>query len=307
MAAELALAADSGVVESSAEPSGFVMQACERAKALLTEALERGEIEQIAELMSQARAVEVYTAQKRLGKDAELAAAEVVRRAERGLALAVRRGQENGRVKKRGDGGWGARNLDGNGDTTKTSPEEFVGRGGTRAGTYAMADGVPDGDFEGALGEAKAEGNLSRANVVRKIRQRRGAASSASGTAVPDPADRSPEAAERRRDLIAEMAGRGMTSRQIAGRVGIAGQRVRHVARDHGITIGADALVGRTRRLDSNRIVRETVHALEGMVLAIELADAAGLDPAEAPGWAASMTRSLRVLSKFVRQMKETT
>lgn len=309
MAAELALPADPAAVEQACDRAGFVMQACERAKALLTEALERGEIEQIAELMSQARAVEVYTAQKKLGQDAELAAAEVVRRAERGLALAVRRGQENGQVKKRGDGGWGARNLGGTGDTTKTSPGEFVGRGGTRAGTYALADGVPDGDFEGALGEAKSEGNLSRANVVRKIRQRRGAASSVPGTAVPvpDPADRSPEAAERRRDLIAEMAARGMTSRQIAGRLGIAGQRVRQVARDHGITIGADALVGRTRRLDSNRIVRETVHALEGMVLAIELADAARLDPAEAPEWAASMTRSLRVLSKFVRQMKETT
>jgi hypothetical protein len=307
MAAELALRADPAAVEQAFDPAGFVMRACERAKALLTEALERGEIEQIAELMSQARAVEVYTAQKKLGKDAELAAAEVVRRAERGLALAVRRGQENGRVKKRGDGGWGARNLGGNGDTTKASPEEFVGRGGTRAGTYALADGVPDDDFEGALGEAKTEGNLSRANVVRKIRRRRGAASSASGAAVPDPADRSAEAAGRRRDLIAEMAGRGMTSRQIGARLGIAGQRVRQVARGHGIAIGADALVGRTRRLDSNRIVRDTVDALEGMVLAIELADATGLDPAEAPGWAASMTRSLRVLSTFVRQMKETT
>ena len=38
-----------------------------------------------------------------------------------------------------------------------------------------MTDGVSDTDFEDALGEAKAEGNLSRANVVRKIRQRRGA------------------------------------------------------------------------------------------------------------------------------------
>jgi hypothetical protein len=39
-----------------------------------------------------------------------------------------------------------------------------------------MTDGISDTDFEDALGEAKAEGNLSRANVVRKVRQRQGRA-----------------------------------------------------------------------------------------------------------------------------------
>ena len=55
----------------------------------------------------------------------------------------------------------------------------------------------------------------------------------------------------------------------------------------------------------SSRIVRETVHALEGLVMGVELADPGGLDPAEAAEWAASMARSIRLLSKFVRQMKE--
>jgi hypothetical protein len=39
--------------------------------------------------------------------------------------------------------------------------------------------------------------------------------------------------------------------------------------------------------------------------MGVELADPGGLDPAEAAEWAASMTRSIRLLSKFVRQMKE--
>ena len=81
-------------MERSADPAGFVVQACERAKAWLEEALEHGEIEQIAEIKSQAEAVRVYTAQKQLGKDAQLAAAEIVRRAERGIGLAIRRGQQ---------------------------------------------------------------------------------------------------------------------------------------------------------------------------------------------------------------------
>ncbi len=63
IAADLALAADPGVIERSADPAAFVVLACRRATAWLREALEHGEIEQIAELKSQAEAVRVYTAQ----------------------------------------------------------------------------------------------------------------------------------------------------------------------------------------------------------------------------------------------------
>jgi hypothetical protein len=72
MAADLVLAADPGVVGQALDPETFVVAACERAKAWLREVLEHGEIEQIAEITSQAEAVRVYTAQKRLGKDAQL-------------------------------------------------------------------------------------------------------------------------------------------------------------------------------------------------------------------------------------------
>jgi hypothetical protein len=44
MAADLTLAADPGVIGRSADPAAFVVQACERAKAWLTEALEHGEM-----------------------------------------------------------------------------------------------------------------------------------------------------------------------------------------------------------------------------------------------------------------------
>jgi hypothetical protein len=128
MAADLALAAGPGQVERSADPAQFVVQACQRAKAWLTEALEHGEIEQIAELKSQAEAVRVYTAQKQLGKDAQLAAAEIVRRAERGIGLAVRRGQHDGQIARRGDrGGCGAPGVRG-GDPGATRGERTATR-----------------------------------------------------------------------------------------------------------------------------------------------------------------------------------
>src|SRR6266699_3096649 len=103
MTADLVLAADPATVERSADPAGFVVQACERAKAWLREALEHGEIEQIAEIKSQAEAIRVYTTQKQLGTDAQLAAAEIVRRAERGIGVTIRRGQQDGEIAKRGD------------------------------------------------------------------------------------------------------------------------------------------------------------------------------------------------------------
>ena len=311
MAVDLALAADPDVVERCADPAAFVVQACQRAKAWLREALEHGEIEQIAEIKSQAEAVRVYTAQKQLGKDAQLAAAEIVRRAERGIGLAIRHGQRNGQIARRGDrGSRGAPGVHGGSPGDRRgdhlgSPGSFFRHGDERADTYAMTDGVTVSDFEEALGEAKAEGNLARANVVRKIRQRRGGPPAPSRQ-VPDTADRSPEAAARRRELIGEFAGTGMSSRQVGERLGIGDDRVRQFAREHGIGIRADAVLGRTRRPDSARIVRETAHALEGLALGVEFADPAGLDPAEAADWVASMTRSIRLLSTFARQMKET-
>ena len=311
MAAELTLAADPDVIERSADAAGFVVQACQRAKAWLREALEHGEIEQIAEIKSQAEAVRVYTTQKQLGKDAQLAAAEIVRRAERGIGVAIRRGQQNGEIAGRGDrGSRGAAGIYGGNPGARRgehlgSPGSFFRHDDERADAYAMTDGVSDADFEDAIGEAKAEGNLSRANVVRKVRQRRGEPT-APDTQVLDAADKSAEAAARRRDLIGEFAASGMSSWQIGERLGLGDDRVRQIAREHGIDIRADAVLGRTRRPDSNRIVRETSHALEGLAMGVELADPAGLDAAEAAEWATSMTRSIRHLSKFVRQMKET-
>jgi hypothetical protein len=311
MAAELALATDPDVIECSADPAGFVVQACQRARAWLREALEHGEIEQIAEIKSQAEAVRVYTTQKQLGKDAQLAAAEIVRRAERGIGVAIRRGQQTGEIARRGDrGGRSASGVDAGNPNDRCddhlgSPGSFFRHADERADTYAMTDGVSDTDFEDALGEAKAEGNLSRANVVRKIRQRRSNPPTASGQ-VPDPAETSPEAAARRQELIGELAAGGMSSVQIGERLGIGDDRVRQVAREHGIAIRADTVLGRTRRPDSNRIVRETAHALEGLAMGVGLADPARLDPGEASEWATSMARSIRQLSKFVRQMKET-
>jgi hypothetical protein len=305
--ADLALAADPALIEQAADPGEFVIQACRRARALLREALDRGDIDQIAELKSQAEAVRVYTVQKQLGKDAQLAAAEIVRRAERGIGLAIRRGQDEGSVIRRG-GPRGVKHavsvFDPRPVTDFATHGELNGNGST-TGIYAMTDGVPDEDFEHAVAQAKAENNLSRANVVRKIGQQRAPASGDDGDQVPEPGDRSSQAAAQRAELIGRWAGEGSTSRQIAGLLGIGDDIVRRIARQHGVTIRADQAVGRTRRLDSNRIIRETANALEALATGAGLVSPAELDKAQIPGWASSMTASLRELAQLVKTIKE--
>jgi hypothetical protein len=176
------------------------------------------------------------------------------------------------------------------------SPTVFFRHCDERADAYAMTDGISDADFEDVIGQAKAEGNLSRANVVRKIRQRRNSAPPGrGGQATGQP----------RRDLIARHAAAGMSSRQIGHRLGIGAHQVRQIAREHGIAIPADVVVGRARRPDANRIVRHTTHAMEGLAMSVALADPADLDPAEAAEWAASLARSIRVLSRFLAQMRK--
>jgi len=308
MTTDLALAADAGFLGRCGDPGAFIARACEQGRAQLREALEAGDIDRIAGIRSQAEAVRDRSAQ--FGEDSLLAATELARRAERGIGVAIRQGQEEGTI--RGPHG-GKRTLQDGGTEPLRSARDFGSAGELRAGRdhsagiYALTDGVTDDDFEAALAEARAEGDLSRANVARKARSRAAMRADPSDDWVPGPSDRFGEAPAQRRRLIRKWAAEGHSSRQIAGLLGMGGEGVRRIARAEGIDIAADKVTGNSLHLNSNRIVRETVHSLEGLAMGIELADAADLDPAEAAEWAASLTTSIRALSRFTRKMKETT
>lgn len=173
-------------LDAAADPATFVIASCERAKAWLASCLEGNHIEAIVETKAQAEAIRVYTMQKQLGADAQLSATEIVRRAERCIGLAIRKGQEEGRIGKAGDTGPIAMNSytrvrrgvretcqvrqqAGRG-TTKVSAGQYFDHANERVDIYDMTDGVSDDQFEGALAAAKEEKNLSRANVVRKVK-----------------------------------------------------------------------------------------------------------------------------------------
>jgi ParB-like chromosome segregation protein Spo0J len=122
---------------------------------------------------------------------------------------------------------------------------------------------------------------------------------------IPPGRDSSPTAVQQRLKLIAYHAGRGLSSRQIAEVVDIGDVRVREVARKHNIPIPADAIVGRQRRIDSNRVARETVYALEGAAMSVQLVNADELDRSELTAWTESLTASIRTLNRFLKQLKE--
>ncbi|MFC9768962.1 hypothetical protein [Rhodococcus jostii] len=132
----------------------------------------------IVEFKAKAAGVQEVAKQLRLAKDMQLDAAEFVRRAERGVGVGIREGQADGTILKRGEKRHPRSNqfgVDGDTVSTKSAPSDFVKMDdlsgtGSSAGIYAMVDGVAADQFEVALAEARAESNLSRANVARKCK-----------------------------------------------------------------------------------------------------------------------------------------
>jgi len=107
-----------------------------------------------------------------------------------------------------------------------------------------------------------------------------------------------------------EMAAAGYTSRQIADAIDVGQASFTEFKKRHGVVVPADAIVGKTHRHDSDRMVSESVATLEGVAMTLDLvghpADA-GLDPEQIAGWATSLSASLTALTRFNKQLKEMT
>ena len=105
--------------------------------------------------------------------------------------------------------------------------------------------------------------------------------------------------------LIRQYASEGYTSRQMAKKVGVTVETVRAIARDHDIEIPADRLISKTHHINSTRVARETVFAIEGAAAGLDLIDYDDIDPSEVAEWATSLDASLRDINRFARKIKE--
>lgn len=246
-----------------------------------------------------------------LGAEARLAAAELLRRGERALGLALRAGQEAGTIQTRG-----GHSLDAPGVPCATDyvsrNDLYPGGNGRSAGIYDLTDGVADEAFEAALAAGRAEGILTRVSVARRLGfdhvvipngARRPAVPDYPD--APDPGDRSFAAIGQRLDIIRAMAAEGNSSRQIADVTGRAPGYVRDVARREGIAIPGDEVTHKSHEHDSDRIVQGTVAALEGLAMGVRLVEPADLDQALIEGWVTSLTQSIRAINRLKRDLQK--
>jgi ribosome-binding protein aMBF1 (putative translation factor) len=229
-------------LDTVSDPARTVIVYLERARTWLVQATE---LDEICEAKSRAAAIQAYVTQKQLGEEAEMAAAELVRRAERRIDQLIQEGQDRGDISSKGRP---SENCPRGDNFPTRSPREFTGTGGrARSDMRILGRDSSDEAFDQAVAEARAEQNLSRANVARKLK-----------TSTTDVGAAPPE---------------------------------------------RSAWHHRTRRFDSNRIVREMAIALEGLVSSVALADTAALDQELVDEWADSMKQSLRALTRFIKEI----
>lgn len=150
------------------DPVGYMAVVLNRAKGWLTEAQS---IEDVRNTKAIAVGYESVIREKELAFDAQLSAMEIVRRCERRIGELIREGQREGTIAKTGDIGRSAKG-DRRGDHL-IRPHEALGQPNRAPQLahehYAIADASAE-QFEQAVTQAREEGNLSRANVVRKVK-----------------------------------------------------------------------------------------------------------------------------------------
>ena len=272
----------------------------EQARDRLAEALEATGPQAVANLKAEIATAAEATKQLGLSKEIRDDATEMVRRAEYALGKAIRKGQAEGAVRKTGDrtyrydqtglprGGVDRSNRVEISSVPSASPDDFVSGDQERADIYAMSGDVAEGDFEEALGEAREEGNLSRANVVRKIRQQA-----------------SPQTRDQRAEKIRDLAYEGLSSADIAKRMDMSREGIKKIATDYDIDIQADRVRGKRARIDSNKILANVAGSLEAAVFSLRQINVADLDQEEAQTWIDSLIDSQKTLAREVKKIKE--
>lgn len=304
---------DPSALDRVADPGAVMLALVGQARSMLDQATGMEGLAHVIEWKSRGEALRVYTQQKEVGHEAELSAAEIVRRAERRIGQLIREGQEAGEIRRKGEGAGPTSDYERNGKTVhvdrlpdekKISPDEFLPTSGQATSeTYAMADGVTDEEFEAAITEAKAEGNMTRANIVRKVK--RTAPTPAPTPPNPTPAPRNLPV-EQRAEQIRQLAKKNMTSPQIADEIGVSPGRVREIARSAGIEIAADAVFGgQFRRIDPNRILDSIVAHATPEPLSVALIAFSELDRDRLPEWVSSFDDAIRSLQTIKRKIQK--
>ena len=253
---------------------------------------------EVAEFKAFVATVAEAARQKKLSEGIQLDALEMVRRSERALGVAIRKGQEAGEIATAADAGrvgagitnaarWSAKSGHDFAEP-KASSSEFFSNSQERTDIYAMTDGVSDEQFEQAMAEVREEGNPSRANVVRKVTE----------------LGSYREQQDAKWERVELLAHSGLTSAQIAREVGLGEQGLRKGAASLGIEFPADKIVGRSHRIDPIEVIEQMVMGLEVTQSSLDLADLSTVTAEQAQEWLTRIHQPLVALKKFQATLK---
>lgn len=288
-------------LESLDTPSNeiAISQMLDKAKSYLEVAMRQADAPRaIADFKAEIIAVAQYAKQKKVSEEIQIDATAMVRRAERSLGVAIREGQERGQISS--NGGHQPKKEDdisaAEMSPEPVSPKEFFSGGNEMSTTYRLVDNVTDDEFDTALEAAKEERNLSRANVVRKIKAAK--SEDPSGEEAPEPSGPGSTLPEEIRERVEELASQGVSSRNIGAELGIDKTTVNRM------------LNGRTKPVKGNntqKIMERLTESLWGMRQSLQTITAvdSGLNPDQVAAWTKELRSTSAELNRIKNLLKE--
>lgn len=143
---------------------------------------------------------------------------------------------------------------------------------------------------ERVIAESTDDNPPSRRKVIAAIKE-------------PIGADKSRSAVAARRNEIRRLAASGNTAAQIAPHVGMTPASVKNAARDAGIDLVADRLLGKQRRIDPGQVIENMIAELDSIVDCLPLiGDISSLDADQLAEWRDALRKALRSISGFVNK-----
>lgn len=109
-----------------------------------------------------------------------------------------------------------------------------------------------------------------------------------------------------RAEEISELAQQGYSKDQIAKALDVGTATVKSIANEYEIEL-ADKQIGKTQRIQSKRVIEETVTGLENHAFSIESLspDLSKISASDAAGWAESIVMSVKTFNKLKRNLLE--
>lgn len=103
---------------------------------------------------------------------------------------------------------------------------------------------------------------------------------------------------------FADLADQGHTSDQIADKFGVSRRTVVKRAAKLGIALCADQVIGRSRKIDPDRALRDFANTLESLVPSCEMVDPSNVTPEALAEYLPVIAQSMRELNRFLRKME---